>query len=237
MAIKIVVGEHEIPVKAVHEERTLVVPDGMMPEFGDDRPIRRIVLDGGITDAEIEAMQQGTWSEVHDDGTVIEHKSFNDLLTHEITFMGEDRAGLDPEIEAVIEENQRFAEHIPSLLIGKPAGVALLFWQYFPPWAPRKWEAGENCLYQGHPYSVIAPGHDSTGMPNWNPIDAPSLFKVWHGVSYDTALPYKAPTGAHDIYKAGEYMIWTDGNVMRASRDTAYSPIEYPTAWESGEPA
>ena len=39
-------------------------------------------------------------------------------------------------------------------------------------------------------------------------------------------------TGAHDIYKAGEYMIWTDGSVKKCVQDTNFSPTEYPQAWE-----
>ena len=44
------------------------------------------------------------------------------------------------------------------------------------------------------------------------------------------ALPVQ--TGAHDMYKAGEYMIWTDGTVKKCVQDTNFSPEEYPQAWE-----
>lgn len=39
-------------------------------------------------------------------------------------------------------------------------------------------------------------------------------------------------TGAHDMYKAGEYMIWTDGTVKKCVQDTNFSPDEYPADWE-----
>lgn len=39
-------------------------------------------------------------------------------------------------------------------------------------------------------------------------------------------------TRAHDMYKSGEYMIWTDGNTYRCKQDTNFSPEEYPQAWE-----
>ena len=35
-----------------------------------------------------------------------------------------------------------------------------------------------------------------------------------------------------DGYKAGEYMIWTDGTVKKCVQDTNFSPEEYPQAWE-----
>lgn len=37
----------------------------------------------------------------------------------------------------------------------------------------------------------------------------------------------KPETGAHDMYKAGEYMIWTDGIIKKCLRDTNFSPTEY----------
>lgn len=42
----------------------------------------------------------------------------------------------------------------------------------------------------------------------------------------------KPETGAHDMYKAGEYMIWTGGTVKKCLRDTNFSPDEYPQDWE-----
>ena len=41
------------------------------------------------------------------------------------------------------------------------------------------------------------------------------------------------PTGAHDMYKTGEYMIWTDGNTYKCIQDTNFSPEEYAQAWEN----
>ena len=35
--------------------------------------------------------------------------------------------------------------------------------------------------------------------------------------------------------RAGEYMVWTDGSIKRATQDTAYSPEDFPGAWENAE--
>ena len=40
-----------------------------------------------------------------------------------------------------------------------------------------------------------------------------------------------ASTGAHDMYKQGEYMIWTDGAVYCCKSDTIFSPGDYAQAW------
>lgn len=45
-------------------------------------------------------------------------------------------------------------------------------------------------------------------------------------------MPWIKPTGAHDMYKANEYMVFTDGGTYRCIQDTAYSPTEYAQAWE-----
>lgn len=74
--------------------------------------------------------------------------------------------------------------------------------------------------------------YDGSIQPDWT-IDTPTLWKPWHSRKKEYALPYEAPTGAHDMYKSGEYMIWTDGTVKKCVQDTNFSPDEYPQAWEN----
>ena len=54
-----------------------------------------------------------------------------------------------------------------------------------------------------------------------------------HGTSRETARYFVQPTGAHDIYHAGEWAIH-GGKMCRCTQDTAYSPTDYPQAWEVG---
>ena len=82
----------------------------------------------------------------------------------------------------------------------------------------------------GYPRECIL-AYDGTVQYDWT-IDTPTLWKPWHSRKPEYALPYEAPTGAHDMYKAGEYMIWTDGTVKKCLQDTNFSPSEYPQAWE-----
>ena len=82
-------------------------------------------------------------------------------------------------------------------------------------------------LIQGHNaahYTDIAPGTKG-GAPFW---------RIKHTTNPAKAKPWVQPT-AENLYKAGECMIWTDGKVKRAKRDTTYSPDEYAPDWEDAE--
>lgn len=98
------------------------------------------------------------------------------------------------------------------------------------PWAPGAYAVGDVRLHVGIPYKCIQ-AHDSTVNPVWTPDVVPTLWMQYHGTTPDTARPWVAPTGAHDMYRAGEYMIWTDGARYRCAQDTVYSPADFPQAW------
>lgn len=93
-------------------------------------------------------------------------------------------------------------------------------------------DVGEVALHPetGYPRECIQ-AYDGTVQPDWT-IDTPTLWKPWHSRKPEHALPWEQPTGAHDMYLAGEYMIWTDGAVKHCLKDTNFSPDEYPQAWE-----
>ena len=74
--------------------------------------------------------------------------------------------------------------------------------------------------------------HDSTANPDWTPDAQPALWAAYHAGDAAHARPFVQPTGAHNQYAAGEYMIWTDGGTYRCTQDTSYSPADYPQAWE-----
>lgn len=98
-------------------------------------------------------------------------------------------------------------------------------------WTPGIYQAGDVRARNGTPYKCTQT-HDSTITKNWTPENAPALWMQYHGTTKQTARPWIAPTGAHDQYKAGEYMIWTDGKTYRALQDTAYGPEAYAEAWK-----
>lgn len=119
-----------------------------------------------------------------------------------------------------------------TLMINQPAAVVLPLMPFMEEWREGKWTAGVSLLYLGLPYKVLQT-HNSQGNPGWNPLLAVSLFAPWHGISLETAQPWKKPIGAHDMYKADEYMVFTDGRTYCCLQDTAYSPAEYPQAWKA----
>jgi hypothetical protein len=102
--------------------------------------------------------------------------------------------------------------------------------------ALRKWKPGvfavnDVRMHIGIPYKCVQ-AHDSTANEAWSPDATPALWMQYHGTSKETARAWVQPTGAHDMYKANEYMIWTDGNTYRCVMDTVYSPADYAAVWE-----
>ncbi len=100
------------------------------------------------------------------------------------------------------------------------------------PWSPGKYSAGDVRAQDGVPYKCVQ-AHDSTGNEGWKPSATPALWMQYHGTCCDTARAWVAPTGAHDMYRAGEWMIYTDGKLYECLSDTAYSPTDYAAAWRA----
>ena len=103
--------------------------------------------------------------------------------------------------------------------------------------AIRVWKPGAYALddvrqHDGIPYRCVQ-AHDSTENPGWTPDTVPALWMQYHGTTPETARAWVTPAGAHDMYKAGEFVVWTDGVVYRCTADTVYSPDAYPSAWEA----
>lgn len=104
----------------------------------------------------------------------------------------------------------------------------------FPAYVQEKQhDSGEVAAHPetGYPYECMT-AYDGTVQQDWT-IDNRTLWKPWHSRKAEYALPWEAPTGAHDMYKAGEYMIWTDGTVRRCKADTDRGPDVLPDNWET----
>ena len=96
----------------------------------------------------------------------------------------------------------------------------------------RQYEVGDVRTHPltGHPRECMR-AYDGSVQQDWT-IDTSTLWKPWHSRKKEYALPWEAPTGAHDMYKSGEYMIWTDGTVRRCKTDTDRGPDVLPDYWE-----
>lgn len=103
----------------------------------------------------------------------------------------------------------------------------------YPEWTPGDHPKGEICNAGGQTWECFAP-YDNTVYPDIRPGEASwyTFNRPLHGTSPETARPFVPVQGAHDMYRSGEYMIWTDGTVYRCKADTNFSPEEYPQAWE-----
>lgn len=92
---------------------------------------------------------------------------------------------------------------------------------------------GDIRLALGQPWKCRQ-AHDTETYPDITP-DGEAWRTFWipfHGSTKETALPFVAPTMAEDMYKSGEYMVWTDGQTYKCVSDTNFSPEDYPEAWE-----
>ena len=100
-------------------------------------------------------------------------------------------------------------------------------------WAAGSYQVGDIRNAKDQTWECFQ-AHDNGTYPDITPDD-PAWFTFWrplHGKTPETARPWVAPQGAHDMYRAGEYMVFTDGKVYRCLSDTNFSPTDYPQAWE-----
>lgn len=109
--------------------------------------------------------------------------------------------------------------------------IAIACMSFFDVWTNGVYKVGDvrtdpNTLY---PYECIQ-AHDSTVNTTWD-ITVRTLWKPYHSTKKEYALPFEAPTGAHDMYKAGEYCVIED-KIYKCVQDTNYSPNDYAQAWE-----
>ena len=101
-------------------------------------------------------------------------------------------------------------------------------------WRPGSYAVGDVRVHKGAPWRCCQ-AHDSTADPSWEPGAVAALWAPYHATEARNALPYVAPTGAHDAYRKGEVMVWK-GEVYRSQMDAlVYDPEAYPAGWERTE--
>ena len=83
------------------------------------------------------------------------------------------------------------------------------------------WECFQD--YDNAVYPDIIPGGAAWGTFN----------RPLHGKTKETARAWVQPAGAHDIYQAGKFMVWTDGMTYECivPTGTNFSPTDYPDGW------
>lgn len=99
-------------------------------------------------------------------------------------------------------------------------------------WAAGKYAVGDIRNAEGQTWECFQ-AHDNAVYPDIKPGGS-AWFTFWrplHGKSQKTARPFVPVQGAHDMYRAGEWMIWTDGGYYECLSDTNFSPTDNPSAW------
>ena len=134
-----------------------------------------------------------------------------------------------PEQSAVVMMRAAFNQQVSTMeddLIIQCSGLA-------DTWTPGDHKVGEiynagdqtwECYqaYNNEVYPGVKPGD-----PSWYTFNRPL-----HGKSPETARPFVPVQGSHDMYRTGEYMVYTDGKTYRCKSDTNFSPDDYAQAWE-----
>ena len=103
----------------------------------------------------------------------------------------------------------------------------------YPKWTAGSHAVGDIYTANGQVWACFQ-AYDNAVYPDIVPGSAAwgTFHRPLHATRPETARPFVAPTGAHDIYKAGEYMT-LEGVLYKCLQDTAYSPTEYAAAWEA----
>ncbi len=100
-------------------------------------------------------------------------------------------------------------------------------------WTAGKYAVGDVRNHGGQTWKCCQ-AHDNTNNPDIEPgkTAGAAFWAPYHATNPAQARPFVKPTGAHDIYKKGEVMVWTNGKSYRCKQDTDHSPTSNASAWE-----
>ena len=130
------------------------------------------------------------------------------------------------------------ANAVRLLMAGKQPEMAdevIMCSALYPEWTEGVHTKDEIYTVGADPWVCLA-GYDNAVYPDIVPGNAAwhTFNKPLHGTSRETARDFVQPTGAHDIYKKGEWAV-QGGKFTKANQDTTYSLAEYPQAWDVEE--
>lgn len=102
----------------------------------------------------------------------------------------------------------------------------------FEDWGPGSYAVGDVRNVEGQTWECFQ-AHNTAIYPDISPEGSAwrTFWRPLHGKTPETARPFVEVQGAHDTYKAGEFMIWTGGTVRECLRETNFNPNDDPTAW------
>lgn len=105
---------------------------------------------------------------------------------------------------------------------------------YIPEWSGEKDYskvlAGAPVKFKEQVYVLLQP-HNAKNYPYF-PFELPALWRVSHTKDPQKAKPWMKPKSTSEMYLKDECMIWTDGKIYCAERNTAFSPEEFASDWK-----
>lgn len=117
----------------------------------------------------------------------------------------------------------------------KSADEIIMCSALYDEWEPGSHTAGDVFGVGGDPWECYQ-SYDNAVHPDIAPGNSAwyTFNRPYHGTSRETAREFVHPTGAHDMYKTGEWSV-QGGKFTRCLSDTAYSMEEYAAAWKVEE--
>lgn len=140
-----------------------------------------------------------------------------------------------PVYAAVFSEQEATAEALKLLIQGKAPTTddeRIKCGALYPAWSAGNHKIGEIYTTPEQVWECYQ-AYDNAVYPDIKPDNAAwyTFNRPLHGKTAETARDFVHPTGAHDVYRAGEYAIYNQ-HLYKCKSDTAYSPDEYAAAWE-----
>ena len=243
--MNLIFGEITVPVETIIGRTETV--DGArrdIIELWTDAPIPQEAVDhihsgedftnedGAIYTNYNEVVRYTTWLAQNDPNAVLVQQAIaqKEAVEAEKVLVEEARdTAIGEKLEAVQAKETIQMATIPALLFGRKDDILIDVLEYIPEWTQTEYKVGDVRKYEDMPWICVM-AHDATPHEDWTPGHA-AMWAPYHAQSEEKALDWIAPTGAHDMYKAGEYMIFTDDKTYECLSDTNFSPVDLPTAW------
>ena len=220
--MKIRTNNTEIPVNGIYSET--------LRRDGKSYSALRIVVDGGLSQTEINALCSGTLEILDDAGNVVgTHDGYTTAGEHSfiigrITTAEQEIAELEHEITAANEQHTAYVATVQTILPVLDDAEAVTVKTLYPAWEPdTAYKTGERLLYADVLYKVL---QDHTSQADWLPSDTAALYTAideTHAGTAEDPIPY----GGNMALENGLYYV-QDGIVYLCTRDTGnpvYNPL------------
>lgn len=117
-----------------------------------------------------------------------------------------------------------------ALLTGVDDETALSMAPLYPEWEPgTEYKTGQRLRFGDGGFVKVLQDHKS--QADWLPDKTPSLYVVLSDPAEEWP-EFRQPTGAHDVYMAGDKTTYKGDHYTCKADNTAHSPEELPDAWE-----